>query len=99
MEQGLIIDNMFGMVRGKYIGEPPLYVDKSLPPGMTDLPKPTIKSWLRNIPTILIATPNFIWVVISLGVYANAPYNLGLSYLVWPYVWLLLILAPSSSLF
>ena len=29
---------MFGMVRGKYIGEPPLYVRKDLPPGMTDMP-------------------------------------------------------------
>lgn len=38
------MDNMFGMVKGKYIGEPPLYVDKSLAPGMTDIPIPTIRS-------------------------------------------------------
>ena len=30
------------MIRGKYFGEPPLYVDKKLPAGMTDLPKPTV---------------------------------------------------------
>ena len=65
------------MVRGKYIGEPPLYVDKSLAPGMTDLPKPTVLSWVSNIPYTLITTPNFIWAIISLGVYSMAPYNLG----------------------
>jgi hypothetical protein len=32
-----MFENMFGMIRGKYIGEPPLYVDKALPPGMTDV--------------------------------------------------------------
>jgi hypothetical protein len=32
------MENMFGMIRGKYFGEPPLYVDKKLPAGMTDLP-------------------------------------------------------------
>jgi hypothetical protein len=39
---------MFGMVRGKYFGEPPLYVDKNRPPGMTDLPRPTVQSWIMN---------------------------------------------------
>lgn len=64
------------MVRGRYFGEPPLYVNKELPAGMTDLPKPTIVSWLRNSPVILITTPNFIWALISLLFYAVAPYNL-----------------------
>lgn len=68
---------MFGMVRGKYIGEPPLYVDKALPPGMTDVPKPTILSWIRNMPFLLITTPNFVWGVLSLGLYTIAPYDLG----------------------
>ena len=65
------------MVRGKYIGEPPLYVDTTLPPGMTDLPTPTLQSWIWNIPSALITSPNFVWVLISLGLYANAPYDLG----------------------
>ena len=30
--------NMFGLTRGKYFGEPPLYVDKSQAPGMTEFP-------------------------------------------------------------
>jgi sterol desaturase/sphingolipid hydroxylase (fatty acid hydroxylase superfamily) len=77
MERKLTIENMFGMVKGKYIGEPPLYVDKSLPPGMTDIPIPTVRSWILSIPSGLIATPNFIWAIISLGLYSNAPYNLG----------------------
>lgn len=65
------------MVRGKYFGEPPLYVDKSRSPGMTDLPRPTIESWIRNSPFVIITTPNFIWAIISLGLYTMAPYNLA----------------------
>jgi len=65
------------MIRGKYFGEPPLYVDKTLAAGMTDLPKPTVISWIRSSPFVLIATPNFIWAVISLLLYTAAPYNLG----------------------
>uniref|UniRef100_A0A6C0KW33 Fatty acid hydroxylase domain-containing protein n=1 Tax=viral metagenome TaxID=1070528 RepID=A0A6C0KW33_9ZZZZ len=71
------MENMFGMVRGKYFGEPPLYVDKTLPAGMTDLPKPTVISWLRNSPFVLVTTPNFVWAAISLALYMLAPYNLG----------------------
>ena len=65
------------MVRGKYFGEPPLYVDRSRSAGMTDLPRPTIQSWIRNSPFVIIATPNFIWALISLVLYSVAPYNLG----------------------
>lgn len=68
---------MFGMVRGKYFGEPPLYVDRTLAPGMTDLPKPTVEQWIRNSPFVLITSPNFVWAIISLLLYTMAPYNLG----------------------
>ena len=44
------MENLFGMVRGAFFGQPPLYVDKSLAPGMTDLPEPTILSWLQKAP-------------------------------------------------
>jgi sterol desaturase/sphingolipid hydroxylase (fatty acid hydroxylase superfamily) len=71
------MENMFGMVRGKYFGEPPLYVDKTLAPGMTDLPKPTIQSWIQKSPFLLVTTPNFVWAIISLALYSAAPYNLG----------------------
>jgi sterol desaturase/sphingolipid hydroxylase (fatty acid hydroxylase superfamily) len=71
------MENMFGMIRGKYFGEPPLYVDKKLPAGMTDLPKPTIKSWILAAPFVLVTSPNFIWALISLCLYTIAPYNLG----------------------
>lgn len=71
------ISNMFGLVRGKYIGEPPTYVDKTKPPGMTDFPKPTLSTWLVNIPSVLVYTPNFVWAVISLLVYNYVPYKLG----------------------
>ena len=68
---------MFGMVNGKYFGEPPLYVDKSQAAGMTDLPRPTLVSWICKSPFVLITTPNFIWAIISLALYKTAPYNLG----------------------
>jgi sterol desaturase/sphingolipid hydroxylase (fatty acid hydroxylase superfamily) len=72
-----MMKNLFGMVNGKYFGEPPLYVDKTQAAGMTDLPKPTLITWIRNAPFVLITTPNFIWAAISLVLYANAPYNLS----------------------
>jgi len=65
------------MVRGKFFGEPPLYVDKTLAPGMTDLPKPTVQSWIQKSPFLLVTTPNFVWAIISLALYSAAPYNLG----------------------
>lgn len=77
MERRSIVENMFGMVRGKYIGEPPLYVETSLPPGMTNMPIPTVSSWIRNVPFVVLTTPNFIWATISFLLYAAAPYNIG----------------------
>jgi sterol desaturase/sphingolipid hydroxylase (fatty acid hydroxylase superfamily) len=68
--------NMFGMNRGKYIGEPPSYVDKSLAPGLSEVPKPTLLSWIQNAPTVLISSPNFVWSSISLLMYAVFPYDL-----------------------
>ena len=70
---------MFGLTRGKFFGEPPLYVNKDLKPGMTDMPKPTVFTWLRNAPYVLITSPNFIWACISLLVYFIAPYDLSIN--------------------
>ena len=39
------ISNMFGLVRGKYIGEPPTYVDKTKPPGLSIYPEPKLSVW------------------------------------------------------
>ena len=63
------MENWFGLQRGKYIGEPPAYVDKLQKPGLTDVPKPTVVKWLRNAPFVLVTSPNFIWAIISLGLY------------------------------
>lgn len=71
------MNNWFGLTNGAYFGEPPLYVDKTQAAGMTDLPKPTVLGWLRKSPFILITSPNFVWAVISLGLYAYAPYDLA----------------------
>lgn len=73
------MQNMFGMTNGKYFGEPPLYVDKALKPGMTDIPKRSVIEWIRASPFILITSPNFIWAIISLVVYNIAPYNLSIN--------------------
>ena len=70
------MENMFGMINGKYFGEPPLYVNKQLAAGMTDMPKPTLLGWIRNSPLVLIATPNFVWAIFSLALYTLVPYNL-----------------------
>ena len=70
------MENWFGLTNGKYFGEPPLYVDKSKPAGMTDLPKPTVLTWIRNSPFILITSPNFVWACISLALYVFAPYDI-----------------------
>ena len=72
------MENMFGMINGKYFGEPPVYVNKNLPPGMTDIPKVTFMSWIQKAPFVLITSPNFIWAIISLSLYTLAPYNLDI---------------------
>jgi len=71
------MENLFGLTRGKVFGEPPLYVDKERKPGMTDMPKPTVMSWLSKAPFVLITSPNFVWASISLAVYRWAPYDLS----------------------
>lgn len=52
----------------------PAYVDLEKPPGMTDVPKTTVISWLRNAPFVLIQNPNVVWAAISLLMYA-IPYK------------------------
>lgn len=71
------LQNMFGLTRGKIFGEPPLYVDKERKPGMTDMPKPTVLTWLYKSPFILITSPNFVWACMSLLVYRAFPYDLS----------------------
>ena len=46
-------------------------------PGMSQVPRPTIYSWIVNSPFLLITTPNFIWVSTALVIYFSFPYNLG----------------------
>lgn len=71
------VSNWFGLTNGKYIGEPPKYVDKTRAPGMTNLPKPTLVNWLKNSPYILITTPNFVWASIAFLFYYCFPYDLS----------------------
>jgi hypothetical protein len=63
-----IFSNYFGMIKGKFIGEPPSYVDKTKIPGMSPIPKPTLSEWIINAPFVLITSPDFIWSSIALSV-------------------------------
>lgn len=69
--------NLFGLVNGQIFGEPPLYVDKTKPAGMTPTPKPTVRGWMMNAPFVLINSPNFVWACISLAIYFTYPYDLS----------------------
>ena len=71
--------NWFGMNNGQFIGEPPSYVDKSLRPGLSEVPKPTLMGWIQRAPTILVTSPNFVWAIIALFIYGVFPYDLGSS--------------------
>lgn len=71
------MQNWFGLHNGKYINEPPQYVDKKKLPGTTPIPQSTLMSWLARSPFILITSPNFVWVLISLFLYFYAPYDLS----------------------
>ena len=64
------------MNNGKFIGEPPSYVDKTLRPGLSEVPKPSLLGWLQKAPYILITTPNFAWAAIAIGIYRFFPYDL-----------------------
>jgi sterol desaturase/sphingolipid hydroxylase (fatty acid hydroxylase superfamily) len=71
------MQNWFGLNNGKYINEPPKYVNKNKLPGMTPIPQPTLMTWFERSPFILITSPNFVWVLISLFLYFYAPYDLS----------------------
>jgi sterol desaturase/sphingolipid hydroxylase (fatty acid hydroxylase superfamily) len=68
--------NYFGLVNGKLIGEPPLYVDKLKAPGISEVPKATLLEWIYRAPFILITSPNFVWCSIAFLTYFFAPYDL-----------------------
>lgn len=71
------MQNWFGLNNGKYLSEPPSYVIKDKLPGTTPIPRSTIINWILRSPFILITSPNFIWVLISLFLYFYAPYDLS----------------------
>ncbi len=70
------IRNWFGLHNGKWIGEPPPYVDSSLRPGLSEVPKPDLVGWIYRAPTVLITSPNFVWAAIALCLYRFFPYDL-----------------------
>lgn len=70
------MQNWFGLTKGTYFGEPPLYVNKDLAPGMTPVPQTTFLQWLSRSPFVLIISPNFLWAIIALFLYRYAPYDI-----------------------
>jgi sterol desaturase/sphingolipid hydroxylase (fatty acid hydroxylase superfamily) len=73
------MSNLFGLVNGKLIGEPPLYVDKTKRPGASEVPRPTILGWIQKAPLILITSPNFVWALMALGIYHYNPYPMNIT--------------------
>lgn len=71
------LSNYFGLINGAVAGEAPLYVDKSLRPGSSEVPKPTVLGWIQKSPFVLVTSPNFVWAVIALALYGVFPYDLG----------------------
>lgn len=69
--------DLFGLIKGRLFGEPPRYVDTTKAPGMTEIPKPTVLSWIRSIPSVLVVTPNAVWASLSLFTYWASPYDLA----------------------
>jgi sterol desaturase/sphingolipid hydroxylase (fatty acid hydroxylase superfamily) len=72
------LSNWFGLTQGQFIGKPPLYVNKELGPGLSNVPIPSLIHWVKNSPLVILKSPNFVWAVIALLVYNFAPYNLTL---------------------
>jgi hypothetical protein len=73
------MSNLFGLVNGKLIGEPPLYVDKTKRPGASEVPRPTILGWIQKAPLILITSPNFVWAIMALAIYHYNPYPMNIT--------------------
>jgi len=65
----------FGLIKGTVFGEPPRYVHKTKEAGMTEIPKPTVFSWLWSAPTVLFTSPNGVWAGISMFMYWACPYD------------------------
>ena len=69
--------NYFGFRNGKLFGETNPHVNMEKLPGMSILPRPTVYSWMREAPFILITSPNMIWCLVALGLYGVFPYDLS----------------------
>jgi sterol desaturase/sphingolipid hydroxylase (fatty acid hydroxylase superfamily) len=72
-----ILSNFAGGQNGRFFQIVPPYVNEKLPPGFSELPKPTFMSWISGIPFVLLFCPNTIWAVIALALYFIFPYDLS----------------------
>lgn len=69
--------NYFGFRNGRLFGEVAPYVDTTKAPGMSVLPAPTVYTWIRGAPSLLLTSPNAIWYAFAMAVYLLAPYDLS----------------------
>ena len=70
-----------GASGGAFFGVPPSFVKPGLPPGASPIPAPSALEWVWNAVTLrhVWASPNTVWALIALAVYAYFPYDLSRS--------------------
>ena len=71
------VGNLCGLRKGTVFGTPPAFVDILKSPGFTPQPTPTLLAWLAGAPFLLFTSPNGVWCIISLLMYALFPYDLS----------------------
>lgn len=78
-----VVDTFFSQVAGTQYGSffrvVPPYVNKSLPPGHSSIPLPTVFDWLRNALLLkpMWGSPNTVWCIIAVLFYYTFPYDLS----------------------
>ena len=68
-----------GLQGGRIFRVVPPYIDRSKPPGYSQLPQPTAADWLAGWMTVkhMIFGPNLVWFIISMAMYRLFPYDLA----------------------
>jgi sterol desaturase/sphingolipid hydroxylase (fatty acid hydroxylase superfamily) len=73
------LSNLAGAQDGKFFNIVPDHVDRSLRPGESILPKPTLRGWLLSALSLahVWASPNTVWSAIALAMYFLVPFDLS----------------------
>jgi sterol desaturase/sphingolipid hydroxylase (fatty acid hydroxylase superfamily) len=75
----LILRDCFGASSGRFFGTLKPFVDASLPPGHSRLPRPTLADWVWSAVTLrhVWASPSSLWSIFALVFYFAFPYDLS----------------------